>query len=211
MQNLIVVDDFYREPSLVREQALRCAYSDVRSLNYPGFQSDSCFPADAIKKAFTRFIDEDLSMDERSSTFGRFRLMYANTGSRLKIHTDSQSDWTGLIYLNLPDQCRGGTAFYRHRATGLTGLPSEDEARRLGKLLQDIETQTVENDTQNLEAWDVIMFVAMRFNRLVLFRGNQFHSHTCSWGDSPESGRLTQNFFFNSSTSNQVAASSSGL
>lgn len=116
MQNLIVVDHFFLDPNLVREQALRSAYSDVRSMNYPGFQSDSCFPADAIKKAFARLIGEDLDIDERASTFGRFRLMYANTGSRLTIHTDSQSDWTGIVYLNLPDQCKGGTAFYRHKA-----------------------------------------------------------------------------------------------
>ena len=25
----------------------------------------------------------------------------------------------GVVYLNLPEQCRGGTAFYRHRATGI--------------------------------------------------------------------------------------------
>lgn len=199
MQNLIVVDDFYRDPHRVRQQALACAYSDVRAMNYPGFQSDSCYPAEAIKKAFERFIDEDLVMDEKSSTFGRFRLMYSSTGSRLTIHTDSQSDWTGLIYLNLPEQCRGGTAFYRHKSTGLHGLPTEEEAQSVGEDVKDIESRTVGRDTQNLDAWDVVMFAAMRFNRLVLFRGYQFHSHTCSWGDSPTTGRLTQNFFFNSS------------
>lgn len=209
MQSLIVVDDFYRDPYRVREQALVSAYSDVRAMNYPGFQSDSCYPATAIKSAFERFIDEDLIMDERSSTFGRFRLMYSSTGSRLTIHTDSQSDWTGLIYLNTPDQCKGGTAFYRHKATGLRGLPSEEDALRMGESLDNIESKTVGVDTKNFDAWDVVMYVAMRFNRLLLFRGNQFHSHTCAWGDSPTTGRLTQNFFFNSSAASRNVPSAS--
>jgi hypothetical protein len=178
---------------------LDSAYSDVRAMNYPGLQSNSCYPASAIKNAFERITGEGLVMDEGSSTFGRFRLMYSNTASRLTIHTDSQSDWTGLIYLNTPEQCKGGTAFYRHKATGLRGLPSTGDALRNGELLEDLEARTVGRDTQNLHAWDVVMFVAMRFNRLILFRGYQFHSHTCAWGDSPTTGRLTQNFFFNSS------------
>jgi hypothetical protein len=35
------------------------------------------------------------------------------------IHYDPYR-WTGVLYLNLPEQCRGGTGFYRHRKTGLT-------------------------------------------------------------------------------------------
>ena len=208
MQNLIVVDDFYRDPYRVRQQALVSAYSDVRAMNYPGFQSDGCYPAEVIKNAFERFINEDLVMNENSSTFGRFRLMYSNTGSRLTIHTDSQSDWTGLIYLNTPEQCRGGTAFYRHKATGLRGLPSKEDARRLGQSLEDIESRTIGKDTQNMNAWDVVMLATMRFNRLILFRGHQFHSHTCAWGDSPTTGRLTQNFFFNSSAARRHVSAS---
>jgi len=199
MKNLIVVDDFYQDPLRVREHALRCNYSDVRAFNYPGFQSEDCFPANAIKTAFERLIGERLQIDEKSSTFGRFRLMYAHTASRLTIHTDSQSDWTAIVYLNLPDQCQGGTAFYRHRATGMVGLEAGYQSASSWKQIEDLEAQTVGKDTQNMEAWDVISLVSMRFNRLVLFRGFQFHSHTCSWGDAPENGRLTQNFFFNSS------------
>lgn len=35
---------------------------------------------------------------------------------------------TGLIYLNLPEQCRGGTALFRHRETGLVAVPAQEDA-----------------------------------------------------------------------------------
>lgn len=200
MKSVIVVDDFYENPLRVREAALKSIYTDVRELNYPGYQSDLSFSSKSVRAAFSAILNEELDIDSERLTFGRFRLMNADSTSRLKIHLDGGADWTALVYLNLPEQCKGGTAFYRHRATRLTSLPSIEAAHSWGyDSIENFEASIINPDTLNTEAWDVTMFVAMRFNRLLLFRGNRFfHSHTCSWGHGKDDGRLTQNFFFNS-------------
>jgi hypothetical protein len=39
----------------------------------------------------------------------------ADDNARSSIHVDGQSYWSGIVYLTLPERCRGGTEFYRHR------------------------------------------------------------------------------------------------
>lgn len=196
--NLIVVDDFYSDPFRVRKVAIGAQYKDVRNLNYPGLQSVRTFSSDSIKEAFRALVGKKICVDEKMLTFGRFRVMSEGKDTRLKIHADGGADWTGVIYLNLPNQCRGGTAFYRHKETGLEGPPSAAKAAALGFDNSDsLGKSLIERDSLNSDSWNQTMYVAMRFNRLVLFRGSEmFHSHTCSWGSRIEDSRLTQNFFF---------------
>ena len=199
MQKLIVIDEFYENPDAVRNLALQAEYQDVVQLNYPGFQSRYSYSSDSIVHSFAKLIGKELSVDPAKLTFAKFRIMLESTGSRLKVHLDGESDWTGLIFLNPDSSCQGGTAFYRHKSTGLEGHPSNELALKNGFSSSDeFEKSIVEPDTLNPDAWEVTMFVGMRFNRLLLFKGNElFHCHTKSFGTTRENGRLTQNFFFN--------------
>ena len=40
------------------------------------------------------------------------------------------------------------------------------------------------------------MYISSVFNRLILLRGDIFHSGAVGYGDSPENGRMIQTFFF---------------
>lgn len=198
---LIIVDNFYSDPEAVRRLALSAEYKDVTQLNYPGYQSLKTYNSESLQKKFTDILRRNLDVDPSRHTFGKFRIMLKETGSRLKVHLDGLSDWTGLIYLNTPDSCEGGTAFYRHRPTGLDGKISKEKTQELGyDCWEDLERSIIEPDTLRPEAWEETMFVGMKFNRLVLFKGNElFHCHTHSFGQNKSDGRMTQNFFFNES------------
>ena len=54
----------------------------------------------------------------------------------------------------------------------------------------------VARDGKDRAKWEATMTVPMRFNRLILFRPWMWHSFTENFGDSMESGRLIQVFFF---------------
>lgn len=196
--NIVVSDDFYKSPETVRSLALGVKYRDVRQLNYPGFQSLQSYASLGVAKKFEAILGQKIIADPGSLTFGRFRVMLADTGSRLKVHLDGQCDWTGVLYLNTPSECRGGTAFYKHKRTGIDSRLSDDESRNFGfSNWVDLERSIIEPDTLNPEAWELTGFVAMKFNRLVLFKGNLlFHCHTEPFGTEFSNGRLTQNFFF---------------
>ncbi len=196
--NIVVVDDFYEKPEVVRQLALGAQYRDVTKMNYPGFQSLQSYSSNALVGKFEKVLGRKLVIDPSSLTFGRFRIMLEETGSRLKVHLDGFCDWTGVLYLNPNSDCRGGTGFYRHRRTGIDNRLSEEESRARGFAnWEDLERSIIEPDTLNADAWEQTGYVAMKFNRLVLFKGNLlFHCHTESFGADLKTGRMTQNFFF---------------
>lgn len=197
--DLVVIDNFYSNPDDVRNLALQAEYKDVTQLNYPGFQSLKSYSSSPLIEKFEQALSRKLSIDHNARTFGKFRIMLEETGSRLKVHLDGHADWTGVLYLNPSENCHGGTGFYRHKRTGLDGVASSEQIKNLGFDDWDsLEKTIIEPDTLNGEAWEQTMFVGMKFNRLVLFRGNSlFHCHTVSFGSNKNDGRMTQNFFFN--------------
>lgn len=197
--NIIVIDDFYKNPEAVRSLALNAEYKDVSQLNYPGFQSLKSYSSLEVVKTMETILSRKLNIDPQLTTFGKFRIMLKETGSRLKVHLDGHADWTGVLYLSSPEDCKGGTAFYRHKATGLDGPAPTNHLQRLGfHTWEEMEQRLIEADTLNPDAWEETAYVGMKYNRLVLFQGSQlFHCHTESFGTNKENGRMTQNFFFN--------------
>ena len=119
--NLIVMDDFYRDPEAVRDLALRAQYRDVRQLNYPGYQSARSYSSPLVQAKIQDAIGRPLAVDSVSRTFGKFRMMLKESTSRLRVHLDGVSHWTGVLYLNRPEQCLGGTAFFATRRPAWKG------------------------------------------------------------------------------------------
>jgi len=204
--NIVVVDDFYKDPFKVRDLALNSVYKDVTRLNYPGLQSIKDYSSKDMTVEFTKILSRPLEIDPTKLTFGRFRIMLKETRSRLKVHLDGGAHWTGVLYLNLPKQCEGGTGFYRHKATGLNGRASNKEIKDHGfESWTEMENAMIEKDTLDSNSWEQTDLVAMKFNRLVLFKGNElFHCHTHSFGKNKQDGRLTQNFFFNEVSNEKI-------
>lgn len=135
-------------------------------------------------------------------------------GIRNEPHID---EWFKLqlaatIYLNPPAQCRGGTAFYRHKKTKLVAMPLMSDPRLLeavaahryaspAELLTDLVCRPSRRPGGGrdwLRHWDVVKLVKMRFNRLVLHSGNLLHGPImgrADFGRTLDTTRLTQNLF----------------
>lgn len=61
----------------------------------------------------------------------------------------------------------------------------------------EILLDTIYNDAQDITKWDLVDVIGNVFNRLVLYRGDIFHSSLDYFGTNKENGRLFQTFFFN--------------
>lgn len=104
------------------------------------------------------------------------------------IHSDREAGaHTCIAYLSEHEEV-SGTAFYRHRPTGLIEMPSFDEMAELG-ILDDLKADMVSRDP---DKWEQLDFVRGAFNRALIFNAPLFHSRFPleGIGDTFDDGRL---------------------
>ena len=104
-----------------------------------------------------------------------------------------------LHYLCEP--MHGGTAFYRHRATGFETITRERLAAYMDSLQRELETNGPPPQylTGSDSRFEQIEAVEARFNRVLLYRSQVLHSgsvNAAALSDDPRHGRLTANAFF---------------
>jgi hypothetical protein len=128
----LVIDNFYRDPDHVREIALGLHYSPPPG-KHPGYHAVLSLSMESVLSflhdRFADFYFPSLeSLQRQAHPWAFFRC--EPPGSRAprpvsaRPHVDDASLLAGVLYLNLPDHCRGGTALYRHVETGAEALIS---------------------------------------------------------------------------------------
>ncbi len=199
MKDIIVIDDFYENPLGVRDLALKAKYYPPQTLspNYAGMESCHCYYTGALIKKFEEIVGNKIEVDPSKNVFGRFRSSAESCPRSTLVHIDD-AEWSAVVYLSLDEDCEGGTTCYKHKETALLGPPDAECLKKLGLgSLGEFEEKVVRKDSLDESKWERDVFVAMKFNRLLLFRGSQrFHGYPLFNG-SLEKARLTQLFFFN--------------
>jgi hypothetical protein len=177
----IVVDDFADHPELMREESLLVRY--VRRPMSPGC-SEVSLPSrytPLLGKKFARLAEEKVLWDPGSGTYRKMFLKEVKrTGTAFMAHSDGSLNFIALLYLNLPSECQGGTAFYRHKATGLEGYHDPRAVLKALKKLKisftDLQKMIWE-DAQKPRRWERTRLVQMKYNRALIYNGWLFHSH----------------------------------
>ena len=176
-QNTIVVDDFYNNPDEVRKFALSQRFNVTG--NYPGARTAN-FINQSTKDTIQSLIPERVVnwLDGPEGYTGAFQL---TTGSHSSwIHNDAYNNWAGVLYLTPDAPTSGGTGFFRSKIDGsLTGTNHD--------LPDGVWT--------DMSKWDKVAEVGNIYNRIVLFRADQWHTSLDYFGSGPDDGRLTQVFF----------------
>jgi hypothetical protein len=198
ISDVLVFDDFYRDPDAVRALALGVDYHDPDPRQgFQGFESTRAYAASGTLSEFERRLGRPLVADPERLVFGKFRIALADQPRRTKVHID-KVDWTAVVYLTpgLPETC--GLAVYAHRQLGAARVPTADELPGLGYAdIHEFDERLVLPHSLQDDRWEVLEVVEPRFNRLVAFPGGRvFHASLGGHGSTRETGRLTQHFFF---------------
>lgn len=198
--SILVVDDFYEDPHRVREQVSRLDFPrPPAQRNYPGRNSAVRFLPEGLDEVVSALVRERV-VGSKHNVHGHFRLSLAGEDAQRSyyVHVDGDAHWSGILYLTLPQHCRGGTEFYRHRETNSDQtLIRNEEARARGyRDCVAYASAVIERDGNDLSRWEHLMTIPMRFNRLILFRPWFWHTAGESFGTGIEDGRLVQLFFF---------------
>jgi len=204
---IVIIDGFSSDPAALVEQAAGLSYTKLGPY-YPGIRA----PAAAAYLAERM----DLLQDVLANVFGAARgadltecnYSIVTTPPRALLpiqrlpHFDSTEpeNIAVLHYLCGPED--GGTAFYRHRATGFETVSTSRLADYTGVLEEQVrrrglpQADYVRADTALFEQ---TYKVDAAFNRLVIYRGWSLHSGAISpdltFSPDPRKGRLTVNTF----------------
>jgi hypothetical protein len=194
--HLFVIDEFLPNPEAVRAKALTFDYSTPG--RFPGLNSVEKIGFRWLDAAISRIVGEPVrSPWTHDFSHGNCRLALASDDGPARIHID-QSDWTGVLCLTRPEDCRGGTEFYRHLPTGTDRLPiNEERLRETGYSTYDeLKEDILVKDALDRSKWELSMSVPLRFNRLILLQAQYWHTAGQSFGTSVEDGRLVYLMFY---------------
>jgi hypothetical protein len=118
-------------------------------------------------------------------------------------HVDGTDPRQIAMMLYLHRTGHGGTAFFRHRATGLSALTAADFPRYAAALQRDVAASGLPPaayTTDGAPHFERIHTAPGDFNQAVFYRGNILHSgvidNTVPLSADPRAGRLTINAFF---------------
>jgi hypothetical protein len=196
--SLIIVDDFLgpADAKGLREAGLGLTYPEQQGA-FPGRTSAQRMEIGGLDEAVSRLVGEPLKPMPPTQSHAKFRITLAGDVGRAKVHVDS-SHWSGILYLSRPEDCRGGTEFFRHIPTNTERAPYDDaELAAMGYTSRhEMFRDVIDRDGTDDSKWEMTMRVPMRFNRLVLLRPWLWHTAGEAFGDRPENGRLVYLMFF---------------
>jgi hypothetical protein len=121
-----------------------------------------------------------------------FRMNLAGELPHSWVHSDDIcAKFASVLYLNPPEQCKGGTAFWKHSTLGIDRLPTRESLRERG--LNDVDYyRMIEGEWKKQAVWEQIGHVPMKFNRFITYPTCLFHSRFPfeGFGSGPDDGRL---------------------
>lgn len=186
--NALVIDDFYADPVKVREFALKQEFK-VRG-NYPGQRTES-FLNDAIKQRLQDILYPYAGNVTHWGGEYTGSFQYTVASDRSWIHSDSTTDWAALCYLTPDAPLTAGTGIFKHKATGMMTWDYKNQDPEY------LKSGPPGVDYQDMTKWDMVDRFGNIFNRLVMYRADNYHMSLDYFGDNKENGRLFQVFFFN--------------
>lgn len=178
--NIVVVDNFYECPDIVRYHALNKEYNVYG--NYPGIRTEAMNENEQneIKNIFESIVGKKIVYWPYKYN-GSFQ--YTTEKDISWIHRDN-TDYSAIIYLTPNPPLNSGVVLYQHKGTNLefTNCDKEEDILNL--------------DSYNENNWKKIDIIGNKYNRCVIFNGKLSHKSNMYFGNDRYDGRLFQTFFF---------------
>ena len=220
-RSIVVLDNFYRRPDVVREYALRQRFylpyqekADVAAGRKTAtwwassFRSAKSCPfksSEALRMVLEKAVGEPIDMEHWDGDYP-----VDDDGRPTAPHGMSPKTcvWNCCFHVKLDNGQRLGDGVHNHTIVdgwnavgenGWVGIVYLDPAAPLTgglNLWRNRDPSRRYDWMTPATNWELIDQFGNVFNRLVLVRGNIPHSGAAGWGDRIENGRLYQTFFF---------------
>jgi hypothetical protein len=187
-KNLIVVDNFYYKPDMIRDYAinnLKFKESDY----HRGKRSEDKFILNGTKEKLEEILGRKI-VNWNYEYYANGVFQYCTSYDPIVYHVDSQQ-FAGVVFLTPDAPLDSGTATYRSKLTGKTRLDGDDAAYQ-----QTFKGVSNEMNFYDSTSYEIVDKVSNVYNRLVMWDAKAIHAATNYFGDSIENARFFQLFFF---------------
>lgn len=201
---LLIIDNFYDDPEMIRGEALKLNYNKHPEDTYPGKNSDKVIYDKKIHNKFEKILQKKLTPANHN---GIFRISKNDDSFKQDIHVDVNFDYIGIIYLNNENlNEKSGTSFWYHTEYKIDKIPNDiHEINRLGYSSHDeLFTEMTYVHGIDRKKWVNYHTVIPKFNRLLIFNCMLWHSHGENFGTNKYDSRMVQLFFFNIEQKNYI-------
>lgn len=210
---VVFIDDFLANPGALVEAARaarfepcpgaheRRGYPGVRAPAPPAYSESLTALLDPLIKA-NFGVPEHLVVKKTPCAFSLTTVAPHDLGPLQRVpHFDASTPHYMAALLYLCDEQHGGTAFYRHRATGLQQISADNRERYGAAVYAQLDRHPPppryfdDSDAH----FELLGVMPARFNRLVIYRGSLLHSAIVNprrLSTDPLGGRLTVNTFY---------------
>jgi len=184
--NIIVIDNFFTNPvetyKYAKEQEFTTSYK------FPGKRTTS-FANNSIKSHIENHIIStagkitDFNLEQNDTNFnGSYEYTNSYDKSFIRSGLDNMTNnWCGILYLYKSYDCMSGIQLYSSKFHTQNSL--------------DMKT-IAEKYSHDMTKWSKQDYICNKYNRLVLFRANQYYGCDNYFGTNEQDGRLVQLFFF---------------
>ncbi|MCH1430505.1 MAG: DUF6445 family protein [Chlamydiales bacterium] len=221
---VIIIDDFYKHPEAVRDFILKSPSSKWEGIlyGYKGSRHMFCLNLEPMFKVLRKVLQKEFHhiADNNPPLFQSNIIIQKNepAGPCAQPHTD-EAMFAFSIFLNPNESCSGGTAFYKHKPSGIQAYPITTFDNKMPQHLLDVmEAYKLKNieelryfiygdektkgGTQSYivnsnQQWELLKVCEMKFNRMMLFEGQIFHSAYITPEMYIDEYRISQVGFFN--------------
>jgi hypothetical protein len=214
IQKIIVIENLLANPQALIEFAAENRFEAYpRSASGRGYPGIQLVPPTAYSQAITHFIkpiiqkkfgvDEALEMRKSKCAISLMTLKPEELSPAQCVpHFDTSNVNQFAIILYLCDQIHGGTAFYRHNATGFEFITPSTSDQYFDNLFAEQKNRPPAQRyfTDSDPQFTKLGVVPAKFNRMVIYRSCTLHSPYLtnlehSINSDPCTGRLTVNSF----------------
>jgi hypothetical protein len=194
--NYLIIDDFYSNPLETREYALTQDFTLVG--NFPGKRSIA-LANESIKNLIEKYIEPyagkiiDFPIEKSDTNFNgsyEYTNSYDKSFIQYGINENICNNWLGILYMTPNANSISGTDFYIP-IYNMFYMNNKEKSNNKEKIQENLYTH-------DITKWKRTESISNKFNRLLLFRANQYYSCVNYFGNDNINGSLIQLFFFTS-------------
>jgi hypothetical protein len=185
--NYIVVDNFCDDPELV--------IASVRAAGFGTWAPNKGEVGTSIYEGMSFWGHHALLLAPLTAAVGNVivpnSMFFRVTSEGMEqayIHSDRETgNYTCVVYLS-EHSTPYGTAFFRHKRTGLLEMPSFADMKDMG-IFEELKEDMVNRD---MDKWEQVAYVEGKYNRALIFDAPLFHSRFPleGIGTTEQAGRL---------------------